>query len=253
MNTDYNMHPFFNENLGPEQRTISSKNSDMPLALDIISSGIDPYGLMWRRISDLSFPLPFNEVTVAGSDKRTHENVEEAPLKEGPSTPKRRNLSSSIDSPAIVQGFLANQKIVFPNGDVYEGGILNNQFHGYGKVKFINGTISEGHYENGLLNGEGSLTDAKGRVYYRGGFKNGKYEGQGTLTFTDGSSIVGHFHEGIAEGQGIANYPDGKIFRGIFKDGKPHSGSLTRKNGTLVFEGQFKNGRPPRVKISKKK
>ena len=37
-------------------------------------------------------------------------------------------------------------KIIFPNGEIYEGGFLHNSRHGKGKLTYPNGEIYEGEF-----------------------------------------------------------------------------------------------------------
>ena len=50
-------------------------------------------------------------------------------------------------------------------GNIYEGELVGNKKHGYGKQIFINGDVYEGNWENGLMEGEGKLTTSSGDVY----------------------------------------------------------------------------------------
>lgn len=54
---------------------------------------------------------------------------------------------------------MSTSEIVFKNGDLYEGQVLNEQPHGKGKYKFSNGSHYQGEFKNGKFHGQGRLVD----------------------------------------------------------------------------------------------
>jgi radial spoke head protein 1 len=45
----------------------------------------------------------------------------------------------------------------FSSGDAYEGGFVNDLFHGKGIYKSANGDLFKGQWKNGMKNGKGTF------------------------------------------------------------------------------------------------
>lgn len=146
------------------------------------------------------------------------------------------------------QDQMCQGKIQFANGNVYEGGFLNNAMHGYGIMEYSN------------------------KDQYKGQWQHGKYHGQGMLTKQNGSTIQGVWEQGellvaqeikYAFAQGIGEYR-GELLHGqphgigilITKDKEKYESSwvqgtmqfnsqtkLTNKNG-FIYQGQWQDGKP---------
>lgn len=109
------------------------------------------------------------------------------------------------------------------NGDLYEGEMLNGEYHGKGKY-----------------------TKAEKRWVYEGDFVNGQMIGQCKLTYKNGDVYQGEVLKGIWNGKGKHTYADGTYYEGDFKDGLKHGhGKFTEKSGdyTLIFEGDYIGGK----------
>jgi len=77
---------------------------------------------------------------------------------------------------------LTIKKINYPNGNVYEGQMLNGLKHGKGKFIWVSGDVYEGDWKDGKRTGMGKYTWADGDVY-EGGFLNGESTGKGKYTY----------------------------------------------------------------------
>ena len=55
-------------------------------------------------------------------------------------------------------------RMVFKNGDVYEGAWLDDKRHGKGVYHFANGDVFECHFVSGVKHGEGSYLYAQGEL-----------------------------------------------------------------------------------------
>ena len=109
----------------------------------------------------------------------------------------------------------ATQRIELPNGDVYEGDVVD-----------------------GVLTGEGTYTSSQHR--YVGRFLNGKMHGEGTIYWPDGRVFEGRFVNDRRQGQGRLTRPDGRVFEGGFvNDRQEGTGVLTWGNGN-VYTGEFR-------------
>ena len=76
----------------------------------------------------------------------------------------------------------------------YVGGILNNNFDGYGRVFYNNGVLGYcGKLQNGKPHGTGKYFYENSKLAYDGKFREGKFDGYGMLYSKNGS----HFYTGI--------------------------------------------------------
>lgn len=97
-----------------------------------------------------------------------------------------------------------NPKVVYPNGDVYEGQWQYGTPYGIGQFTYNNGDIAKGNFWNGKKTGLIELKTKKGKQltqYYKndsiaGVFKNEK------LTFTNGDIFEGQWKDGLEQGAG---------------------------------------------------
>tara|TARA_B100001175_G_scaffold72067_1_gene59867 strand:- start:868 stop:2712 length:1845 start_codon:yes stop_codon:yes gene_type:complete len=86
-------------------------------------------------------------------------------------------------------------KMIYPNGDIYEGKFLNNQRNGKGKMIFKNGDVYEGEWSENSINGIGEMTYNNGDRY-NGRWLYNKRNGLGTMFWSDGSWYIGEFING---------------------------------------------------------
>jgi hypothetical protein len=80
--------------------------------------------------------------------------------------------------------------ILFNNGDIYQGGFLNNKKHGYGEYIYSNGDIYQGNWQN----------DVK--------------EGYGVYKWNNGDIYDGYFHKNTKNGRGKYIWQSGNIYEG---------------------------------------
>ncbi len=147
-------------------------------------------------------------------------------------------------------------KVIYSEGDRYEGDFVNGMFDGQGKYYAKNGSlIYEGQYKEFRKNGKGIYyylgTDAKydghwkddlengaGTFYsssgvFQGNWINGEKQGKGKMMWQDGTIYEGNYDKGVLTGEGSITYADGTVSKGIFKDGNASGKWLyTRKDGT---------------------
>ncbi len=118
--------------------------------------------------------------------------------------------------------------------------ISGNCINGKGKIVYTDGNIYEGDFVNGKKEGQGTFTVKNGQVYV-GQFANEKYSGKGKMTFPDGESYDGDWVDEKMTGTGIFTFNDGKVYVGQFSnDRRQGKGKLTYANGG-VFEGNWVN------------
>ncbi|HOK49059.1 MAG TPA: hypothetical protein PLM18_02690, partial [Sedimentibacter sp.] len=84
------------------------------------------------------------------------------------------NESDSQDAEEVISK--NRVKVVYPNGDVYEGEMKNGMMDGYGLYTYANGDIYEGEFKDNKPNGHGKLTSPN-KFVYEGQMKNGMMDG----------------------------------------------------------------------------
>jgi serine/threonine protein kinase len=130
-------------------------------------------------------------------------------------------------------------KIVWANGDRFEGTMVNGKKEGKGKFIWHNGQRYNGDWAHDVPNGKGSIVFADGSRY-EGDVKDGMPHGQGTTRFKDGDVYRGAWVRGRSSGQGRYTWANGSYWEGEFRDDKP------TENGTMVFAGRpGTRGAPP--------
>ena len=129
--------------------------------------------------------------------------------------------------PAPVKPKAPEQKgeiITFPNGNVYEGEVLDGKPHGQGTMTYAKDNKSK-------------------MVQYVGAWQNGKRHGQGRLTWNDGDAFEGLWVDGSREGHGVYRWHSGNVYDGEWKQGKRcGQGKMTWTNGN-VYEGAWADGK----------
>jgi len=65
-----------------------------------------------------------------------------------------------------------NFKVRYPNGDVYEGNMLNRKKNGKGKLYYINGDVYEGEWVNDKREGKGKFYIKSEDSHIDGHFQN---------------------------------------------------------------------------------
>lgn len=158
-----------------------------------------------------------------------------------------------------------NGRIVYENGDVYEGEISYGAPHGKGVYKWTNGDKYTGEFIDGYREGWGIQELSDGGSYqgnwfmgymegeghyefscgieYSGGFYKDKMHGEGTLLLENGESFAGEWRNGLANGHGTYVFMDGSRFVGNYKKGNRHGkGVITWQTGE-TFTATWKKDR----------
>ena len=163
------------------------------------------------------------------------------------------------------KGTLKKARIFYPNGEFYEGEMLNSCYNGKGKLINENKDIYEGEFLDGEKSGKGKIIFSDGCTYGGNFFKNNFY-GYGELDFGNGVVYKGNFVDNILEGKGIMSnneekyegdfeknlfhgkgiyiYENGDEYEGDFEFGiRKGRGIYKQKNG-IIFEGSWENNVP---------
>ena len=154
-------------------------------------------------------------------------------------------------------------RVELPNGDVYEGEMVddrrtgegvytwadqrtyvgtfvNDRRHGYGELTWPNGDRYEGEFREDQMTGSGRFVWDNTDVY-EGDFVDGQRTGQGVYTWHTGERYQGFFRGGKLHGRGIFTWPDGRSYQGDFVDGlKRGEGVFEWPNGNR-YVGRFEN------------
>ena len=107
---------------------------------------------------------------------------------------------------------------VWPNGDKYEGQVLDGQMHGMGVFSSVSGDVYVGQFKFGRPDGRGKMDFANGDRY-QGDFREDSMHGRGTYHYVNGDKFIGHFQEDRPHGHGVLVIADGKVVSGHWEHG----------------------------------
>ena len=153
-----------------------------------------------------------------------------------------------------------------PEGEQYEGELVNGIREGFGRLMYPDGRVYEGEFSAGLpSDSTGVLTFADGHRY-SGTFVAGRMHGYGTFEFANGDVYVGTFdtnsitgtgtyywrdsnvtYEGTVEdgklhGYGVMQWPDGRSYNGAFSQDKRHGFGIYLSADGSNYRGFFEEG-----------
>jgi len=93
-------------------------------------------------------------------------------------------------------------RLIFPDGDVYTGELLNNSLNGYGTYEGIDGRKITGYFLEDKNHGE-CFEEWPDGSSYRGLYEHGKKEGHGEFKCCNGDKYVGNFSADLWSGEGV--------------------------------------------------
>ena len=126
------------------------------------------------------------------------------------------------------------------NGQRYSGEWSRDQPNGKGTIQFPNGDRYTGDVRNGLANGGGTLVFANGNRY-QGEVRDGQPNGNGNLTFSSGNRYRGELRDGLPQGNGSIRFANGDSYSGAWRRGRSDGqGRYTWSNGNY-WEGEFRD------------
>lgn len=155
-------------------------------------------------------------------------------------------------------------RVVYPNGDYYEGEFAHGMREGIGKMQTadpktsfygkwsmdkrngyghelsIDGTVYEGHYINDEKTGEGKFLYRNGNTY-TGAVVNGLFDGKGVFQWADGRMYDGEWQENLMHGKGKFTYTDGSTYEGEYLKDRKEGYGVYKWQGK-VYEGTWKAG-----------
>jgi hypothetical protein len=142
---------------------------------------------------------------------------------------------------------LGQGKIIWWNGDVYQGSFVNDTREGHGTLTFgspsgaNNQTEDAGEYvgewRQNQMHGSGTRRYPNGDVFM-GDYENGKRQGQGRFYYANGDMYWGGWHNNQMHGEGRYYYASGQRFEGRFAYNKrTGKGKVQRTDGSLeIFQ-----------------
>ncbi len=151
---------------------------------------------------------------------------------------KNLNISQDLQLPS-------NLRIIFLNGDLYEGETKDSLMHGQGVLKFDNGDEYKGDFVAGKRHGDGEMKYSNGDIY-KGNWKNNNKEGKGVLTLKNGAKYEGTWIGDTIQQQVNISYQGGALYEGTINQktlNREGNGLLVRNNGD-IYEGDFVNQFP---------
>ena len=102
------------------------------------------------------------------------------------------------------------QNLRIKDGESYEGGFLNGNYHGKGKYTWFDGETYEGDFINDVRTGKGKFTWPNGKTYI-GDFINDEQTGKGIITWSVGSSNSGEFINGQLKSNSSSSLSDSLV------------------------------------------
>lgn len=134
-------------------------------------------------------------------------------------------------------------KVVWANGDQFEGTLDKGKREGTGRFSWSNGQHYDGAWQDDRPNGSGTLRFPGGNQY-EGAVVNGQPEGQGRMRYASDDTYAGQFSEGLPHGRGVYTWKNGQRFDGDWQKGAPQgSGNMQFANGNQ-YQGSIANGLP---------
>lgn len=105
--------------------------------------------------------------------------------------------TQTLRSGRIVTGINRKNKIIegeirYPNGDLYNGSILEGMANGKGKMIYSAGGEYDGYFMRDKKEGKGTWLMNTGNTY-TGGFKNDQFDGNGKVNYQSGDIFEGKF------------------------------------------------------------
>lgn len=149
------------------------------------------------------------------------------------------SYTGGVDEQGLLNGY---GRLVWANGDQYEGEFVAGLFQGKGTLTLAGNSVYEGEFSRGAMSGSGLLVYEKGSRY-KGDFKKNKFEGMGKLNHINGSVYEGSFHDNEIMGRGKWIYSDKSSYVGEVKNGLFHGkGEWIFANGNK-YTGDLAEGK----------
>ena len=187
---------------------------------------------------------PRGEPANAGAAQEA-ESEREAALEPPPARTRTLRLPNQTMTgdfvPDPVSGLVSGRgRIVWDNGDQFDGTMVRGQKEGRGEFRWANGQRYSGDWSRDQPNGRGTIQYPNGDRY-TGEMRAGLPNGTGTLSFANGNRYRGEVRDGLPSGTGVNRFANGDVYSGTWSRGKAQGqGRYTWASGDY-WEGEFSN------------
>lgn len=148
----------------------------------------------------------------------------------------------TVTRPKLCNG---NHRAEYPNGDIFEGDMLDGKRHGNGTYNLANQERYEGKFAFDEFSGDGKYYSVHGNgleEVYQGQFKHNLRNGEGVFQYHDGAKYTGGWRDGARDGQGKMVWKDGSVYTGGFQnDGRHGQGKIVNERSGYTYEGDFQD------------
>ncbi|KAL3805306.1 hypothetical protein HJC23_009013 [Cyclotella cryptica] len=139
---------------------------------------------------------------------------------------------------------MSDPRLIKVPGGEYYGQVNNNgQKHGRGKMIYDNGNEYEGTWVNNKRDGNGTTKYASGNMYV-GSWKEGKRHGFGVFHIKKTGDVYrGNWERGLKSGPGVYEYADGEIDVSVYREdiriGEGVRWNASRSKASRLVDGQL--------------
>lgn len=148
----------------------------------------------------------------------------------------------------IFQGYVNKKKFdgkgifTWSDGTIYKGEFVDGEIKGEGKLYYKDNSIYTGSFCKGLLSGNGTIYVARTTVVYSGDWKRGKQNGKGWMLYEPDNWYEGEWLDGKKHGKGLRQYNKSSRYQGIWQNGKRHGQGIIVWSNSDYYSGEWKNG-----------
>ncbi|CAD8178840.1 unnamed protein product [Paramecium pentaurelia] len=128
-------------------------------------------------------------------------------------------------------------RMIYSNGDVFEGHLIQNKANGFGIFKNKKKEV-RGYWIDNRLQGNG-IEVRKNGIKYEGQFKCGIIDGRGQYSFPDGRKYCGQVKQGLMHGEGLMTWPDYSYFKGEFRNNHIKGYGCYTHTDSEIYFGYF--------------
>lgn len=145
---------------------------------------------------------------------------------------------------SLVQGQRQGRGLfIWANGQRYHGDWVRDQPNGRADIQFVNGNIYEGEVQQGVPSGNGKMRYASGD-HYMGQFLTGAPDGRGTYVWANGQRFEGPWRAGRSQGDGQLSFANGDVYTGPVVNGMPQGQGRFQFGSGDSYDGQLAQGQP---------
>ncbi|WP_234484124.1 serine/threonine-protein kinase [Noviherbaspirillum pedocola] len=152
-----------------------------------------------------------------------------------------QTMTGNFTTDPVTGAVSGRGRIVWDNGDRFEGTLAQGVRQGKGEFIWANGQRYRGDWARGLPNGKGTMQFANGNRY-EGEMRDGVPHGVGVIDFSNGDRYSGDVRNGLPDGSGTNRFANGDIYSGAWRMGKSHGHGRYAWASGGAWEGEFRDG-----------